>query len=113
MDVIDVLDHSVVGKQELFSEEVPLFGSYWQFWHKLAQVVKDEVSAIGMHVGIEGSKNKSEVYLFFYDLKLLLVSFGGDLTEILRNLGFADDEDAFVLEEGAERNLDETLIGGD
>ena len=89
------------------------FCSYWQFWHKFTQVVKDKVSAIGMHVGIEGSESKSEVDLFFYDLKLLFVSFGGDLTEILRNLGFADDKDAFVLEEGAERYLNETLVGSD
>ena len=113
MDIIYVLNHSVVGKQKLFSEEMALFGSYWQFWHKFTQIVKDEVSAIGMHVGIEGSESKSEVDLFLYDLKLLFVSFGSDLTEILRNLGFADDEDAFVLEEGAERYLDETLVGSD
>ena len=113
MDVIYILNHSVVGKQKLFSEEMAFFCSYWQFWHKFTQVVKDKVSAIGMHVGIEGSESKSEVDLFFYDLKLLFVSFGGDLTEILRNLGFADDKDAFVLEEGAERYLNETLVGSD
>ena len=113
MDVIYIFDHSVVGKQKLFSEKMTFFGSYWQLWHKLAQVVKDEVSAIGMDVGIERSENKSEVDLLLNDLKLLLVSFGGYFTEILRNLGFADYKNSFVLEESAERHFDEPLVCSD
>ena len=82
----------------------------WNLRNEFTHVVQDDILAIGMQIGIEGSIHEANMDLILYDIELLLISFGSDFTEVLRNLCLAKCHYTFVLEVSTKGHFDESLI---
>lgn len=80
---VHILNNMRIAEQELLPEEVLLLGRKGQLRNEFSQVVKDEVLALRMEVGIERSIHEPHMYLILDDIELPLVSFWGDLCEAI------------------------------
>ena len=112
MDALLILDHFIVGEKKFLAEVRAVFVE-GNFRNELPHVVQHDVLVVGMQVAVERPKRKPEVNLLLDYLKLVLVSLGSHLTEVLRHLCLAHCDNALVLVQSTKRDLHEALIPSD
>lgn len=108
-----VFDYLPISKQKFLPEKLLFLVLQGNFRDEFPHIVQNDVFAVWMQVGVEGTIHEANMDLILYDIELFFVSFWSDFTEVLRDFSLAECDNTLVLEVGTKGDFDEALIGCD